>query len=144
MAWDMLLQTVREVMTPDPVTIGSRASLTDAARLMRDYNIGDVIVTDDAMPLGILTDRDIVVRAMATGSDTNTMSVGQVCSRDVVAVGPDDDTDRVISLMRSQSVRRLPVVDGEKIIGVVSLGDVAVDNEPLSALADISMATPNR
>jgi CBS domain-containing protein len=144
MTFEMVLQTVREVMTPGPVTISSQASLTDAARVMRDNNIGDVIVCDDSVPLGILTDRDIVVRAVATGSDNKTTTVGQVCSRDIVAVGPDDDLDRAVSLMRGQSVRRLPVVQDNQVVGIVSLGDIAIDHDPLSALADISMATPNR
>jgi CBS domain-containing protein len=144
MTFEMVLQTVREVMTPGPVTISSQASLTDAARVMRDNNIGDVIVCDDSVPLGILTDRDIVVRAVATGSDNKTTTVGQVCSRDIVAVDPDDDLDRAVSLMRGQSVRRLPVVQDDQVVGIVSLGDIAIDHDPLSALADISMATPNR
>jgi CBS domain-containing protein len=144
MTFEMVLQTVREVMTPGPVTISSQASLTDAARVMRDNNIGDVIVCDDSVPLGILTDRDIVVRAVATGSDNETTTVGQVCSRDIVAVDPDDDLDRAVSLMRGQSVRRLPVVQDDQVVGIVSLGDIAIDHDPLSALADISMATPNR
>jgi CBS domain-containing protein len=143
MTFDMILQTVREVMTPDPVIISPQASLTDAARVMRDHNIGDVIVSDESLMLGILTDRDIVVRAVATGSDNNATTVGQVCSRDVVAVDPDDDIDRAISLMRGQSVRRLPVVDGDKILGVVCLGDIAADQDPLSPLADITIAMPN-
>jgi CBS domain-containing protein len=144
MTFEIVLQTVREVMTPGPVTIGSQASLTDAARVMRDNNIGDVIVCDDSVPLGILTDRDIVVRAVATGTDNKTTTVGQVCSRDIVAVSPDDDLDRAVSLMRGQSVRRLPVIQDNQVVGIVSLGDIAIDHDPLSALADISMATPNR
>lgn len=144
MTFDMALQSVREVMTPDPVTIGSQASLTQAAQVMRDYNIGDVIVSDETVLLGILTDRDIVIRAVATGSDNNATTVGQVCSRDIVAIGPDEDVDRAISLMRGQSVRRLPVVEDERLVGMVCLGDIAVDHDPLSALADISLATPNR
>lgn len=136
-------QTVTEVMTSDPVTIGSRRTLIEAARLMRDYDIGDIIVTDDAAPMGIITDRDIVIRAIADGRDIAVIEVGDVCSRDLATVSPNDSTELAVELMRSRAIRRLPVVSGGRIIGVVGLGDMAVERDPQSALADISAATPN-
>jgi signal-transduction protein with cAMP-binding, CBS, and nucleotidyltransferase domain len=140
---DLEMPIVREVMTSDPVTIGSHQTVTEAAQLMRDRNIGDVIVTNGSVPLGIITDRDIVVRAVAQGRDVAATEVGEVCTGDVAVVGPDDFTDMAVKLMRSRAVRRLPVVADGEVVGVVCLGDVAVEEEPRSALADISTAAPN-
>ncbi|MEV0271175.1 MAG: CBS domain-containing protein [Hamadaea sp.] len=135
-------QKVHEVMTREPVTIGTRETLIGAATMMRDYDIGDVIVTDGDRAVGILTDRDIIVRAIAEGRDLTT-TVGEVCSQELITVKPDDGTQRVVELMRGKKIRRLPVTDGGKLVGVVSLGDMAVERDPHSALADISSATPN-
>lgn len=136
-------QTVSEVMTDDAVTIGSRRTLMEAAKLMRDNDIGNVIVTDDSAPMGIITDRDIVIRAVAEGRDISATKVGEVCSRDVATVRPDDAADMAVSLMRSRAIRRLPVVSDGRVVGIVGLGDMAVERDPQSALADISAATPN-
>ena len=136
-------EIVREVMTSNPVTVGSRQTLVEAAQLMRDHGIGDVIVADDAELVGILTDRDIVVRAVADAREMTQTEVGAVCTRDVASIGPDDAADNAVELMSNKAIRRLPVVDEGKVVGVVVLGDLAVDREPKSALADISVATPN-
>jgi CBS domain-containing protein len=143
MAIDMNQQAVSEVMTSDPVTIGSRQTVMEAAQMMRDYDIGDLIVTDDSAPMGIITDRDIVVRAIADGRDISATEVGQVCSKDVSTVSPNDATDVAVTLMRTRAIRRLPVVSDGRIVGIVGLGDMAVERDPRSALADISAATPN-
>jgi CBS domain-containing protein len=136
-------EIVREVMTSNPVTVGSRQTLVEAAQLMRDHGIGDVIVADEAELVGILTDRDIVVRAVADAREMTRTEVGAVCTRDVASVGPDDPADTAVDLMSSKAIRRLPVVEEGKVVGVVVLGDLAVDREPRSALADITVATPN-
>lgn len=143
MAIDVNQQTVSEVMTSDPVTIGSRQTVMEAAQMMRDYDIGDVIVTDGSTPMGIITDRDVVIRALADGRDMAVTEVGDVCSRDIATVSPNDTTDIAVGLMRSRAIRRLPVVSNGRIVGVVGLGDMAVERDPRSALADISAATPN-
>jgi CBS domain-containing protein len=135
-------QKVHEVMTREPVTIGARETLIGAAGLMRDYDIGDVIVTDGERPVGIVTDRDIIVRAIAEGRELST-PVGEICSQELVTVGPDDGTQHVVELMRGKKIRRLPVTDNGRLVGVVSLGDMAVERDPRSALADISAARPN-
>ena len=137
-----MAQTVTDVMTPNPVTFDAGASLQDAARAMRDEDIGDVIVTDGGRACGIVTDRDIAVRAVADGRDPSTR-LGDVCSRDVVTVGPDDAVEDAIRVMREHAIRRVLVMDGERMAGVVSLGDLAMERDPNSVLADVSDAPPN-
>jgi CBS domain-containing protein len=131
-------QQVKEVMTPQPITLDRGASLVEAARVMRDQGIGDVIIVDGDDASGIVTDRDIVIRGVADGADPNTTRVGQVVSGDLTSVAPDDTVDRAIELMREKAVRRLPVLQGGKPVGVVSLGDLAIQRDSGSVLADIS------
>jgi CBS domain-containing protein len=138
-----MVQKVRDVMTADPVTVSKDAPIVEAARLMRDRGIGDVIVTDGEAAEGIVTDRDIVVRGVAEGADPTQLRVAQVVSGGLAAVGPDDPVDRAIHLMRDRAVRRVPVVESGKAVGVVSIGDLAVERDPDSALADISEEPPN-
>ncbi|MFI8101005.1 CBS domain-containing protein [Streptomyces sp. NPDC086023] len=136
-------QLIHEVMTERPVTVAPQVSLSEAARKMRDADIGDVLVVDDGMLRGILTDRDLVVRAMAEDRDPATTDVQTVCSGEPVTVGPDDGIDRAVALMREHALRRLPVTDDGKLVGIVSIGDLALDKDPSSALADISSAEAN-
>jgi CBS domain-containing protein len=135
---------VKEIMTGRPITLGKEASLADAARLMRDRGIGDVIVVEGEDAEGIVTDRDIVIRGVAEGADPNTTRLGQVVSGDLTSVAPDDTVDRAIELMREKAIRRLPVLEGGRPVGVLSLGDLAVERDPRSALADISEEPPGR
>lgn len=137
-------ERVREVMTPDPVSVATTASLRQAAELMRDRNIGDVLVVDeDGSLFGIVTDRDIVVGGIAKGADPATTSVDEVCSRDPVTLGPDDAVVEAARLMGDRAIRRLPVVDNGSLVGIVSLGDLAEDRDPGSVLGEISEAPPN-
>jgi CBS domain-containing protein len=138
------MQRVREVMTEDPVVLPKDASIVEAARLMRDHGIGDVIVTDGERPQGIVTDRDIVVRAVAEGSDPGQVRVEDVLSGDLAAVTPDDSVERAIALMREKAIRRVPVVESGRAVGVISIGDLAIQRDADSALADISEEPPNR
>src|ERR687892_696417 len=119
-----MVQTVREVMTVAPITLPTDAPLVEAARLMRD--------------------RDIVVRGMAEGGDPNEMRVGQVVSGDLVSVAPDDPVERAIQLMREKAIRRLPVLEEGKPVGVITIGDLAVERDAESVLADISEEPPTR
>jgi CBS domain-containing protein len=135
--------TVRGVMKAAPVRCQTNAPVEEAARLMRDNDIGDVVVMDGSELVGILTDRDIAIRVVAEGLAPQETSVGDVCSADLVTVGPDDDVDTAVRLMREHAVRRLPVVEAGATVGVVSIGDVAMDREPQSPLAGISEAEPN-
>ncbi|ONK10196.1 CBS domain-containing protein [Streptomyces sp. MP131-18] len=134
---------VRDVMTPAVAAVRPDASLVEAARLMRAQAIGDVLVAQDGVLLGVLTDRDITLRAVAEGLDPVTVSCQSVCTPDPVCVEPDDDLAKAARLMREHAVRRLPVVEGLGMVGVVSIGDVARAQDPDSALADISGAPPS-
>jgi CBS domain-containing protein len=131
-------QQVKEVMTKKAITLDRDASLVEAARVMRDQGIGDVIVLEGDDAEGIVTDRDIVIRGIAEGADPNTTRLGQVVSGDLTSVAPDDPVERAIELMREKAVRRLPVLEGGKPVGVVSLGDLAIQRDAGSVLADIS------
>ena len=136
-------QNIREVMTPNPKAVSQSATIMEAACAMRDNDIGDVVVLDNGRLCGILTDRDIVVRALAAGCDPNRTSVGEVCSRALVTLAPEDSTGQAVRVMREHAIRRLPIEDGGRVVGIVTLGDVAVDADRRSALADISAAPPN-
>jgi CBS domain-containing protein len=137
-------EQVRYVMTPDPIAIRSDASVIDAARRMRDEGIGDVIVVDDDRVCGILTDRDIVVRGLAEECDPRATRVADVCSRELTTVRPEDTVNHAVRLMREHAIRRLPVVDAAgQPVGIVSLGDLALERDPDSVLGHISAAPPN-
>lgn len=139
-----MAQTVRDVMTAGPVTVPPDATLIDAAQQMRDKDIGDVLVVDmEGRLRGIVTDRDIVVRALADGREARATTVGDVCSPDPVSVAPDDAVDRAVDMMRDKAIRRLPVIDNGRLVGVVSLGDMAIERDPQSALGQISAAAEN-
>lgn len=131
-------------MSTDPRTCTNDSTIVQAAQLMRDNDIGDVIVIrDDGTMCGMVTDRDIAVRAVANGQDPNTTRLDEICSRQVVSIAPDEDVDEAVRLMRERAVRRLPVCDDGRPIGIVSIGDLAIERDPQSALADISAATGN-
>lgn len=139
-----MAQTVRDIMTENLRTRPADATLDEAARLMRDADIGDVIVVDSAGSMcGIVTDRDITVRAVAEGRDPSTVKVDDICSHDITAVGPDTAAEDAARIMRERAVRRLPVADDGRPIGIVSIGDLAIERDSRSALADISAASGN-
>jgi CBS domain-containing protein len=139
------VRQVRDVMTASPDAVRTTATLQEAARLMKEKDIGDVLVEDEEGRLvGIVTDRDVTIRATADGADPSTTTVEGVLTRDVTALAPSDTVHDVVSLMRARDVRRLPVVENRKAIGIVSLGDISVETAPSSLLADISTASPDR
>ena len=138
-----MARTLKDLMTPNPLTVTAGTTLTDAARQMRDQGIGDVIVTDSGKVCGIVTDRDIVVRALADGREPTTTTVGDICSRDLVTLSPGADVTEAVTLMRERALRRLPVVENGKPVGIVSIGDLAIERDEDSALADISAASQN-
>jgi CBS domain-containing protein len=139
-----MIQELSQVMTSDPVTLPTSASILDAAQCMRAQDIGDVIVTDGGRMCGILTDRDIVVRAIAQGLDPATTTIAEVCSEEVVSLAPVAKVEEAVHVMREKALRRLPVTEDGKPVGVVSLGDLALHRDRDSALADISAAPPNQ
>ncbi len=138
-----MAQSIREVMTPDPVTLPASSPLNEAARQMKQRDIGDVIVLEDSSVCGVVTDRDIVVRALAEDRDPKATKLADICSRDLVTLTPTDSVEDAVRLMREHTLRRLPIVDGGKPVGIVSLGDLAVERDPDSTLADISAAPAN-
>jgi CBS domain-containing protein len=138
-----MTQHIRELMTPNPVTLPGTASVHEAACAMRDQDIGDVVVIEHKQVCGIVTDRDIVVRTIAEAQDPATMKLGDICSHSLLTVKPTDSVEHAVRLMRTHAIRRLPVVDEGKAVGIVSLGDLAVERDPDSALGEISAAPPN-
>jgi CBS domain-containing protein len=136
-------QSIREVMTSDPRTVRPDATLQDAAREMSSGDIGAVLVEDDGNVAGILTDRDIVVRAIAEGRDPSSTKVADVASRDVKTLTPDSSVEDAIRIVREQNVRRIPVVQDGRPAGIVSIGDLAIERDTDSALADISSEPAN-
>ncbi|MEU1319520.1 CBS domain-containing protein [Streptomyces tibetensis] len=138
-----MAEYVKDVMTAGVVAVRPDASLVEAAQLMRTQNIGDVVVAEGQDVIGVLTDRDITVRAVADGADPMTVSARTVCTRNPVTVAPDDRVTIAVELMREHAVRRLPVVENGLPVGIVSLGDVAEAEDPASALAHISRAVPD-
>ncbi|MGH2753938.1 MAG: CBS domain-containing protein [Actinomycetota bacterium] len=139
-----MAETIRNVMSTDPVSLPASAPITKAAQAMRDSDIGDVIVLDDSQQVcGIVTDRDITVRAIADGRDPSSTKLGDICTRELQSLGPDASVGDAVRLMTDKAIRRLPILDGGKPVGIVSIGDLAATHDPESGLADISSAPAN-
>jgi CBS domain-containing protein len=120
-----MANSIREVMTPSPETVEAGATAVEAARLMKRADAGMIPVVQDQRLVGTVTDRDIAIRVVAEGRDANATTVGEIASKDVVTIGPDQDIAEALGLMASNQVRRLPVVEGDTLIGVVAQADVA-------------------
>jgi CBS domain-containing protein len=119
-------QSIRDVMTTSPQSIESSSSIVDAARLMRDGDIGSLPVVDGGKLTGVITDRDITVRVVAEGKDPQNTKVGDVLSQDLVTIDPQQDLDEALRLMARHQVRRLPVVEEDgRLVGIVAQADVA-------------------
>ena len=134
---------VSELMNRDVITIAPEETASIAARLLFRRNIGSVPVCDRSGRLrGIVTDRDIALRCVAAGNDPETTPVREIMSRCVVSCSPDDDISSASAKMSSGQIRRLPVVENGQLVGILSLGDIAVSRqcrmEAGSALSDIS------
>ena len=142
----MATQKIQDVMTKAVHSVSEDASIREVARLMRDQKIGDVLVTDpQGKLLGIITDRDIVVRAVADeGNDLDQLRAKDICTGDrIVTLHPTDGVDEAIRLMTEKAIRRIPVVENEQPVGIVTIGDLAAQRDPDSALGQISQAAPN-
>lgn len=138
----MSTQRVVDVMSLAPVRVKPTETVTKVAELMRDQDIGAVLVDDGGGMTGLVTDRDLVVRVLADHGSPSTM-VSAVCTMDPLCVRPDDDVDAAVETMREHAVRRLPVMDNGVAVGMVSLGDLARLRDPESVLGKISSAEPN-
>jgi CBS domain-containing protein len=137
-----MADTIRDVMTSDPATVEASATVQDAAQLMDQKDIGAVLVVENGEVQGIVTDRDIAVRVVAKGNGPDA-SVREAATTDLESLSPDDSIEDAIQKMEQADVRRLPVVDDGKPVGIISLGDLAQAKDRDSALADISSAAPN-
>jgi CBS domain-containing protein len=136
----MAEQLVHDIMTTTVIGLGEGANLVEAARHMRLNDIGDVLLLEGDSVVGIVTDRDIVVRALAADKDPATTTIGEIASPDPVTIGPDEPAAHAVQVMRDRALRRLPVCEDGHVVGVVSLGNLAAERDPESALADISTA----
>jgi len=134
---------IADLVHRDPVTLDCSQSAYDAARLMREHNIGDVVITEGGTIKGIVTDRDIVVNCLAVEKDPKATPLREFCGSKIVSIGPSDSLNEAVKRMRQNSIRRLVVCDGNELVGVVSLGDLAVTMDPNSALGQISQAPAN-
>jgi CBS domain-containing protein len=136
---------VREVMTPEVTTVRPDSTLTEIARIMREQDIGSVPVTENEQLLGMVTDRDIVVRGVVEGHDGLDRTAADVMSPDVRCCTTNDDVEEVLRDMGNRQVRRLPVVDDDRrLVGIVSLGDLSREAKPQEtgkSLKDISQPT---
>jgi CBS domain-containing protein len=121
-----MARSVREAMTENPRSIGASASVVEAARLMREEHIGALPITDDEKLVGMITDRDITTRVVAEAADPQTTPVGDVYSRDLIGVEPDNDLEEAVQLMARHQVRRLPVVENGRLVGIVAQADIAL------------------
>ena len=121
-----MAKNVRDAMTADPRSIGASASVVEAARLMREQHIGSLPVTEDDRLVGMITDRDITTRVVAESAVPETTSVGDVYSRDLISVEPNSDLDEALRLMARHQVRRLPVVENDRLVGMVAQADIAL------------------
>ncbi|GAB6174954.1 CBS domain-containing protein [Paradesulfitobacterium aromaticivorans] len=133
---------VRDIMTSQVKCASPNSSLLELAKMMKEEDVGSVPVCEQQHLMGIVTDRDIVIRAVALGQDVNSMKASEAMSTNVTTIGPDADIHEAADLMSNKQIRRLPVVEQGKIIGILALGDLAVEqihiDEAGEALSDIS------
>ena len=123
--------SVQDLMTSNPRTIGSESSVVEAAKIMGDEDVGIVPIVDGDRLVGTITDRDIAIKVVAEGKDARSTTVGQVASRDLVTVDPQQDLDEALRLMAQHQVRRLPVVEEDgRLVGILAQADVAREAKP--------------
>src|SRR5215218_4713175 len=131
-AREALLLRVRDLMTSDPVTIEPQASVVDAARRMIQKEKGPLpVVEGDGRPVGMVTDRDIIARVVAEGRDPGSVTVEDIATRELVTIGPDQDFAEAALLMEEHGLDRLLVVEGERLVGIISEADIRLDEGPL-------------
>jgi CBS domain-containing protein len=139
-----MARSIGDIMTRNPRTVDAGDSVLEAARQMRDGDFGSVVVLRDGRVDGMVTDRDIAVRAVAESRDPESTQVSEISSTGVATVEPSQPIDEAIQTMRKHDVRRLPVVEDGRPVGILSLGDLAVERDPESVLADISAGAPDQ
>jgi CBS domain-containing protein len=141
----MAKNTLRDLMTSEPVVLDATATVADAAKAMKARDVGDVLVRSDGKLCGIVTDRDLVVRGLADDAQGAARKpLSEICSQELTTLAPDAEIDEAIRLMREKAIRRIPIVEQDRPLGVVSLGDLAIARDRQSALGEISAAPPSR
>ena len=133
---------VRDVMTPGPIGVDYHQSIGEAARTMRDWGVGALLVVRNESLYGLVTDRDLTIRAVAEARASDE-PVGPLSSGNLIGVDAGADASEAARLMREHAVRRLPVIENGQVAGIVSLCDLALRDDPVSALAELSLATVN-
>ena len=133
---------VSDIMTPAPVGVYYSQTIGEAARIMRDTQVGAVLVVNEGELSGMVTDRDLVIRGLAEGEGPDS-PVGPLCSGELIGVAADADIRQAEQLMREHAVRRLPVINDGQVVGIVSIGDLAISADGDSPLAAVSRAQPN-
>ena len=135
----------REIMTPDPTCVQTSQTIRDAAQLMADKGVGALpICGEDNRLKGMITDRDIVVKVLAEGKDPRAMTAGELAQGEAVTIGADDSIDEALRTMIDHKVRRLPVIDGKRLVGIISQADIAtnIDEEKVGELVEAISAAP--
>src|SRR3954449_4571954 len=135
----------RDVMSPNTTCVGENETLLDAARKLADLDVGALpICGEDNRLKGMLTDRDIVVKALAQGKDPGSTTAGELGEGKPVTIGADDSVEEALHTMSEHKVRRLPVIDGHDLIGVVSQADLArhIDEEKVGELVEAISSAP--
>ena len=138
-----MAEDIRSVMTSNPATLESSATIAEAAKLMDQRDIGNVLLVDGETLAGIVTDRDIAVKAVAKGLDPASATVGEIATKDPATVSPDQDVTKALEVMREKAVRRVPVVEDGKPVGIVALGDLSGHSQSDETLERISEAPQN-
>ena len=140
-----MAKSVRDAMTEGPRSIGASASVVEAARLMREGDIGSLPITDDEKLVGMITDRDITTRVVAEAADPKLTTVEDVYSRDLICVAPDNDLEEAVQLMARHQVRRLAVVENGRLVGIVAQADIALsENETKTGELVEAISAPSK
>jgi CBS domain-containing protein len=134
---------LRDIMSPAPACMAPADTVSAAAKVMAERGVGTVVVLTDGQLRGLLTTRDITVRVLAENRDPQTTRIGEICSTDVAVLGPDDNVDQAAQLVRERAVRRIPVLRDGVPVGVVSIGDLALEKAGSSALSGVQAACPD-
>jgi CBS domain-containing protein len=138
-----MTRKMRDIMSPAPVCMASGESVSAAAKAMKDRGVGTVLVLFDGRLSGLVTDRDITVRVLAEDRDPLTTRVGDICSGELAVLGPDDDVEQAGRLVRERAIRRIPIMENGTPVGVVSIGDLALEQDERSTLSGVSPARPD-
>jgi CBS domain-containing protein len=137
------MRKMRDIMSPAPVCMAPGDSVSAAAQAMKRHGVGTVLMLTDGRLSGLVTDRDITIRVLAENRDPQTTQIGEICSREPAVLSPDDDVAQAARLVRERAVRRIPVIQDGTPVGVVSIGDLALEKDATSVLSGISPAAPD-